>query len=309
MGGWCAFSRRGVRMQALTSVDLSGLEVFSDGKVRRVYDLGCRLLIIASDRISAFDCVLPSGIPDKGKILTGISGFWFRRLEPFCRHHMITDRVEEFPSELACHVEILRDRSMVVWKADRIDIECIVRGYLAGSAWKEYTERGTVAGQPLRSGLEKNARLDKPIFTPSTKAQDGHDINISIPEMRDLVGENVADQIMAMSIRIYTEASRIAGDRGITILDTKFEFGYLGDDVILIDEALTPDSSRFWVSERPGSAPMSVDKQFIRDYLEETGWDKNPPPPLLPGEVIAECRRRYLVLYEKLTGGRPQWLR
>jgi phosphoribosylaminoimidazole-succinocarboxamide synthase len=296
-------------MQALTGVDLRGLRVFWEGKVRTVYDLGRRLLIVASDRVSAFDFVLPSGIPDKGKILTGISAFWFRTLEPLCRHHMITNRVEEFPPDLACHAEILRDRAMLVWKADRIDIECIVRAHLAGSAWSEYMRTGTVAGQRMPKGLQKNARLGEPIFTPSTKSANGHDINVTVTEMQRLVGDETADRIIAASIRLFGEASRIAAALGITILDTKFEFGHLGDDIILIDEVLTPDSSRFLVADDAGSTPINMDKQFIRDYLERTGWDKTPPAPRLTDEVISECRRRYLVLYERLTGGRPRWLK
>jgi phosphoribosylaminoimidazole-succinocarboxamide synthase len=295
-------------MQALTSVDLSGLKTFSEGKVRTVYDLGPNLLIVASDRISAFDYILPSGIPDKGKVLTGVSSYWFRRMESICGHHMITDRVEEFPSELEAYAGILRDRSMLVRKARRIDIECIVRGYLAGSAWKEYERHGTVVGEKLPPGLKKNARLEKPIFTPSTKSDDGHDRNISIDEMRDLAGSEATERIIEKSLAIYTEASRIAEELNITVIDTKFEFGYLDDEIILIDEILTPDSSRFWVKETPDADPINVDKQFIRDHLEGTGWDKNSDPPALPGDVIAECRRRYLVLYEKLTGSKPPWL-
>lgn len=296
-------------MQALTSVDLSGLNVFSKGKVRSVYDLGERLLIVASDRISAFDYVLPSGIPDKGRILTGVSAFWFRRLERISANHMITDRVEEFPRELEPYREILRDRSMLVWKAKRIDIECIVRGYLTGSAWKEYSGEGKVAGVDMPPGLRKNARLERPIFTPSTKSDDGHDRSISLKEMLEVVGAKPTEYIMAKSFDLYAEASRIAGELDVTIVDTKFEFGYLNNDIILIDEVLTPDSSRFWVRETPDSEPINVDKQFIRDHLEATGWDKNSPPPVLPDDIIGECRRRYLLLYEKLTGGRPTWLK
>ena len=295
-------------MQALTSIDLSGLDIFAKGKVRCVYDLGEKLLIVASDRISAFDHVLPSGIPDKGRILTGVSSFWFKRLARMSRHHMITDRVEEFPAELKVYGEVVRDRSMLVWKAKRIDIECIVRGYLAGSAWKEYAGTGTVAGEELPSGLKQNTRLQQPIFTPSTKSDDGHDKNISISEMAELAGSKPTEYITAKSVGLYMEASRIAEERGITIMDTKFEFGYLNDDIILIDEALTPDSSRFRVRETPGAEPINVDKQFIRDHLEQTGWDKNSPPPALPAEVVAECRRRYLLLHEKLIGGQPRWL-
>ena len=300
-------SRKGGRMQALTSIELSGLEVFSKGKVRNVYDLGDRLLIVASDRISAFDYVLPTGIPDKGKILTGVSAFWFRRLEDVSKHHMITDNAGEFPRELGEFVEILRHRSMLVWKAERIDVECIVRGYLSGSAWKEYSNDGTVAGYVLPPGLRRGAKLDMPAFTPSTKSDDGHDRNITVEEMSDLVGSKPTQLIMQKSLSLFEKARRFADSRGITIVDTKFEFGYFKDDIVLIDEVFTPDSSRFWIRERPDSQPINVDKQFIRDFLEETGWDKNSPPPALPREVAAECRRRYMLLYDKLTGEMPPW--
>jgi phosphoribosylaminoimidazole-succinocarboxamide synthase len=289
-------------MQALTSIDLSGLDVFASGKVRCVYDLGEKLLIVASDRISAFDRVLPSGIPDKGRILTAVSAFWFRRLAAISKHHMISDSVEEFPDELKAFGGIIKDRSMLVWKAKRIGIECIVRGYLAGSAWKEYAASGMVAGTRLPAGLKQNDRLQQPVFTPSTKADEGHDVNISIGEMTDLVGAGPAEHLVATSISLFAEASRIAGERGIEIIDTKFEFGYLDGDIVLIDEALTPDSSRFRVRELPESEPINVDKQFVRDYLEALGWDKTSSPPVLPQEIIEECRRRYLMLYQRLTG-------
>jgi len=295
-------------MQALTSIDLGGLKVHAKGKIRSIYDLDDRLLIVASDRISAFDYVLPSGIPDKGKILTSVSAFWFNRLARISRHHMITDRVEDFPQELTAYCEIIRDRSMLVWKAKRIDIECIVRGYLAGSAWKEYAATGTVSGEAMPKGLQENSQLEQPIFTPSTKSDNGHDKNISISEMIDLVGSERGERIIDRSLRLFGEASRIAEDRGITIVDTKFEFGYLGDDIILIDEALTPDSSRFRIKESPQADTINVDKQFIRNHLEQTGWDKNSPPPALPEEVIEECRRRYILLYERLTGSKAPWL-
>ena len=301
--------RKGRTMQAVTSLDISGLDLFSRGKVRDVYDLGENLLIVASDRISVFDVVMPTGIPDKGKILTALSSFWFRRLEGISEHHLITDRVQDFPEVVGAYEDILRHRSMLVKKARRIDIECIVRGYLAGSAWKEYSVSGTVAGCKLPGGLEKNSKLERPLFTPSTKADDGHDRNITVEEMRDLVGSEPTEEVMATSVRLFEGASEFAERRGVTLLDTKFEFGYLDQRIILIDEALTPDSSRFLVEETPGSGPLSLDKQFVRDFAESTGWDKNSPAPVLPEEVVTECRRRYLLLFERLTGEIPSWAR
>ncbi|MFH1312735.1 MAG: phosphoribosylaminoimidazolesuccinocarboxamide synthase [Candidatus Eisenbacteria bacterium] len=296
-------------MQVVTSLEISGLEVFSKGKVRDVYDLGENLLIVASDRISVFDIVLPSGIPDKGKILTALSSFWFKHLENTSQHHLITDRVEEFPDSVKMYQDVLRHRSMLVKKARRMDFECIVRGYLAGSAWKEYSVSGTVGGCSLPEGIKENSKLEKPLFTPSTKADDGHDRNITIDEMRALAGSKPTEEVMARSLRLFEAASAFAEARGVTLLDTKFEFGYLGDKIILIDEALTPDSSRFLVEGSAGSEPVNLDKQFVRDFAEATGWDKSSQPPVLPGEVVTECRRRYLMLFEKLTGETPPWAR
>jgi phosphoribosylaminoimidazole-succinocarboxamide synthase len=295
-------------MQAVTSLEISGLDVFSKGKVRDVYDLGENLLIVASDRISVFDIVMPTGIPDKGKILTALSSFWFRRLAMVSEHHLITDRVEEFPEALRAYEDILRHRSMLVKKARRIDVECIVRGYLAGSAWKEYSASGTVAGCRLPGGLERGSKLERPLFTPSTKADDGHDRNMTVREMRDLIGPEPTEAVIATSVGLFEEASRLAWARGVVLLDTKFEFGYLDDRIILIDEVLTPDSSRFAVDEGTGSGPVNLDKQFVRDFAEGTGWDRNSPAPVLPEDVVTECRRRYLLLFERLTGDRPSWV-
>jgi phosphoribosylaminoimidazole-succinocarboxamide synthase len=289
-------------MQAVTSLDVTGLKPFTKGKVRDIYDLGERLLVVASDRLSAFDYVLPSGIPDKGRILTAVSAFWFRHLEHVSRHHMISTGVEDFPEETRKYEGVLRDRSMLVWKARRIDIECIVRGFLAGSAWKEYSATGSVAGHGLPQGLKKNARLDRPLFTPSTKSDEGHDRNITVREMCDLVGSRPAEYIMARSLALFDAARQHTERRGLTLLDTKFEFGYLQDEIILIDEVLTPDSSRYLYSEDAKSEPLSLDKQYVRDYLEGSDWDGESPPPPLPPDVIAECRRRYLVLLKSLTG-------
>lgn len=294
-------------MQALTGVDISGLTLFSRGKVRNVYDFGDRLLIVASDRISAFDCVLPTGIPDKGKILTAISAFWFAQLERISPHHMLSTDLRDFPAAAARHGDLLRGRSMLVRKAERIDIECIVRGYLAGSAWKEYKATGKVAGLEIPRGLHLNAQLDSPMFTPSIKSDTGHDRNITIPEMNEILGAGLGGELIERSLGLFREARRIAEPKGITIVDTKFEFGHVAGELVLIDEAFTPDSSRFLAREEGASEPINLDKQLIRDYLEGTGWDKNPPAPELPPEIVTEARRRYLLILERLTGGRPSW--
>ena len=289
-------------MQALTDIQLSGLETFSTGKVRTVYDLGDELLIVASDRVSAFDYVLQTGIPDKGKVLTSLSAFWFERLESIVKHHMISADVSDFPESLREYEDVLRDRAMLVKRAERIDIECIVRGFITGSAWKEYEQSGTVAGESLPRGLEKGTLLEKPIFTPSTKADDGHDRNISIAEMREIVGEAITREIIDRSLAVFGSSRDYAAGRGIVLVDTKFEFGKREGEIILIDEVLTPDSSRFWLGQPEGGRPVALDKQYIRDYLEESGWDKSPPPPALPGDVVTEARRRYVALYTALTG-------
>jgi phosphoribosylaminoimidazole-succinocarboxamide synthase len=294
-------------MQALTNVDISGLKLFARGKVRDVYDLGDSLLVVASDRISAFDHVLATGIPDKGKILTAISAFWFRRLEHVSSHHLIATDVDRFPDAVGSHREILRDRSMLVKKARRIDVECIVRGCLAGSAWKEYRQTGAVSGVRLPEGLGLNARLDRPIFTPSTKSDEGHDRNITVAEMLGLVGRGPGEEIVQRSLALFDAARKVAEGAGITIIDTKFEFGYLDDRIILIDEVFTPDSSRFLALEGDRLEPTNLDKQFIRDYLERIRWDKNPPAPELPPDVVVEVRRRYLLILKKLTGEMPAW--
>jgi phosphoribosylaminoimidazole-succinocarboxamide synthase len=295
-------------MQAINRIEISGLEVFSQGKVRTVYDLGDRLLIVATDRISAFDWVLPSGIPDKGAILNTLSAFWFKHLEPVSPHHMISNRVADYPESVQAYSDLLRNRSMLVHKARRIDVECIVRGYLAGSALKEYMSSGRVLGHDLPAGLGKHSRLPEPIFTPSTKSDDGHDENITLEQMIDLVGAETSERIKARSLELYDSACSYAAGRGITILDTKFEFGYLDGEIILIDEIFTPDSSRFLVKEQD-AGEINLDKQFVRDFLEGTDWDKNSPPPPLPDPVVEEARRRYIRFYEKLTGEEPGWLK
>jgi phosphoribosylaminoimidazole-succinocarboxamide synthase len=289
-------------MQALTQIEISGLKTFSEGKVRTVYDFGERLLIVASDRISAFDYVLPTGIPDKGRVLTSLSGYWFRKLDHIISHHMISDDVSDFPAEARAYADVLRDRAMLVHRAERIDFECIVRGFITGSAWKEYEESGTVAGERMPEGLKKGDRLEKPMFTPSTKADDGHDRNITIAEMRGIAGDDVTEEIMSRSLEVFEAAREYAAERGIVLVDTKFEFGRKDGEIILIDEVLTPDSSRFWLGTPAEEGPYALDKQYIRDYLETSGWDKNSPPPALPGEIIEEARRRYVLLYTALTG-------
>jgi phosphoribosylaminoimidazole-succinocarboxamide synthase len=289
-------------MQALTEIRLSGLDIFSKGKVRTVYDLGDRLLIVASDRISAFDYVLPTGIPDKGRVLTGLSAFWFRKLEPVSAHHLISDDVSDLPDEVRPYEDVIRGRSMLAWKAERVDIECIVRGYLTGSAWRDYERSGKVAGVELPWGLRKGAKLEKPIFTPSTKADDGHDLNITVDEMREIAGDRLTSEIIARSFAVFEEARDLAGARGIVLVDSKFEFGTREGKLLLIDEVLTPDSSRFWLEAAETGEPYPLDKQFVRDYLESSGWDKNSPPPALPLDVVRETRRRYVLLYTTLTG-------
>lgn len=289
-------------MQALTEIQLGGLEIYCKGKVRTVYDLGDNLLIVASDRISAFDYVLPTGIPDKGKLLTSLSAFWFKKLGSVVKHHLVSDNVADFPEEVEPYRDLLQDRAMLVRRADRIDIECIVRGFITGSAYAEYERTGTVAGEVMPRGLAKGARLDKPIFTPSTKADDGHDRNISIAEMREIAGGEVADEIISMSFAVFEEARAYAGQRGIVLVDTKLEFGKRESEIILIDEVFTPDSSRFWLGVPDDGQPFALDKQYIRDYLESSGWDKKPPPPALPEDVVREARRRYVMLYTVLTG-------
>ncbi|WP_428939956.1 phosphoribosylaminoimidazolesuccinocarboxamide synthase [Fontivita pretiosa] len=275
------------------------------GKVRDVYDLGDQLLIVATDRISAFDVVLPDPIPGKGKILTALSVFWFRHFEREIEHHLISTDVRTFPQALQPYKDQLRGRSMLVKKCKVIPIECVARGYLAGSGWKEYSRTQTVCGIKLPPKLRQCDRLPAPIFTPATKEQTGHDINISYEEMIARVGAGLADELREKTLRIYTQAMEYALARGVIIADTKFEFGQLPDGrVILIDEILTPDSSRFWPADEyePGHDQPSFDKQYVRNWLESRDWDKTPPAPKLPFEVIEGTKRRYLEAYQKLTG-------
>ena len=287
--------------RAYESADLD-LPLFKRGKVRDVFDLGDRLLLVATDRISAFDCVLTPGIPDKGVVLTQISNFWFRRFHSIA-NHLIETEFENFPEEVRRH-EALRGRSVIVKKCEVIPVECVARGYLVGSGLKDYNATGAVCGIELPKGLVAGSKLPEPIFTPATKAETGHDENISISLVEDLIGHELAERLREITLRIYREAADYARERGIIIADTKFEFGLLDGELIWVDEALTPDSSRFWPADqyKVGSNPPSYDKQFVRDWLESTGWDKNPPPPELPDEVVQKTLQKYLLAYEQLTG-------
>ena len=272
------------------------------GKVRDIYDLGDRLLLVSTDRISAFDWVLPTGIPDKGCVLTQIAAFWFDLLEE--PHHLITTDVDQMDLPEGIDRAQLAGRSSLVRKTEVVPIECVVRGYLAGSGWKEYTQSGTVCGIPLPEGLAESARLDDPIFTPATKATSGHDENISFEAMVEAVGTDVAEELRRRSIEIFQRGAEFALERGIIIADTKFEWGRVDGRLILIDEVLTPDSSRFWPAGQyqPGRGQPSFDKQFVRDWLLETDWDKNSPPPALPDDIVAKTRQKYIDAYERLTG-------
>ncbi|MCJ7610772.1 MAG: phosphoribosylaminoimidazolesuccinocarboxamide synthase [Candidatus Aminicenantes bacterium] len=288
----------------LSDVVLPGFNLFKKGKVRDVYDLGDSLLIVATDRISAFDYVLPSTIPDKGKVLTQLSKFWFEYTALVCSHHMISADVHEFPDELRKHADVLNQRSMLVRKAQVIPVECVVRGYLAGSGWNEYREKGTISGVKIPPGLGEADRLKKPIFTPSTKAEVGHDENISFKKMQRIVGAELAKQIREISFELYQKASLHAVSKGIIIADTKFEFGLRDGALLLVDEIFTPDSSRFWplAGYAPGKSQPSLDKQFVRDYLLSTAWDRQSVPPTLPPDIVEQTSRRYRDIYSLLTG-------
>ena len=287
----------------MTRCDLPGIPKIRSGKVREIFDLGDCLLFVATDRISAFDCIMPDPIPGKGAVLTGLSEFWFRRFD-FVENHVLATRFEDFPRALAPFREQLEGRSMIVKKAGPLPVECVVRGFLAGSGWKEYAATGTIAGEALPRGLRQAEALPRPMFTPATKAESGHDENITWDECRRILGEAVAEQVRGLSIRLYEAGRDYAREKGIIVADTKFEFGFLDGRVILIDEVLTPDSSRFWPADRyqPGTNPPSFDKQFLRDYLESLDWDKTPPAPALPAEVIEQTGRKYREAFERLTG-------
>lgn len=295
--------------------NLAGLTLARRGKVRDVYDLGEHLLIVATDRISAFDYILGTGIPDKGRVLTQLSAFWFSKVADLTPHHLVSVEVDDFPTAARAHAAVLEGRSMLVRKTHPLPVECVARGYLVGSGWKEYRAGGTVCGIPLPGGLQESARLAAPIFTPATKAESGHDENISEAAAGDIVGHDLIRRLRDLTLGIYARGVAHAETCGIIIADTKFEFGLArrsaegakaadGKELVLIDEVLTPDSSRFWPAAqyRPGQSQPSFDKQFVRDYLEEIGWNKQPPVPSLPDHVVMGTREKYLDAYKLLTG-------
>jgi phosphoribosylaminoimidazole-succinocarboxamide synthase len=290
--------------ETFSDVSLSDVTLFKKGKVRNVYEVGDKLLIVVTDRISAFDFVLPSIIPDKGKVLTQLSRFWFDYTALVVPNHMITANAAEFPPALAKYRDVLDKRSMLVRRTRVVPIECVVRGYLSGSGWKEYKAAGKVCGIKLPAGLRESARLEEPIFTPSTKAEVGHDENISFKDMQKIAAPALAKKIRKVSLELYQRASLHALSRGIIIADTKFEFGLIGDELILIDEIFTPDSSRFWplATYEPGKGQPSLDKQFVRDYLESTSWDKKSDPPALPPDIIAKTSEKYVEIFKLLSG-------
>jgi len=288
----------------LLQIDLPGIPKIRSGKVRELFDLGDRLLIVATDRISAFDCVMPNGIPRKGEILTQISFFWFEKFAKLIPNHLLAAADDPLPARLRPFVAMLARRSMIVKKAKPLVIECVVRGYLAGSGWQEYRKTQHVCGINLPAGLQEASELPEPIFTPATKAENGHDLNISFEEASRLIGKDIAERARSASLAIYREARDYAGQRGIIIADTKFEFGLWDDKLILIDEVLTPDSSRFWPADQyqPGKSQPSFDKQFVRDYLESLDWNKTPPAPALPDSIVSKTQAKYMEAYERLTG-------
>lgn len=288
----------------LTETELP-LKVFARGKVRDTYELSdTELLMVSTDRISAFDRVLPNGIPDRGKVLTQLSIFWFSQTDTFQPNHLISGMVPDLPAVLKAFREELAGRFMIVRKAKRIDFECVVRGYLAGSAWKEYEESQTLAGESMPPGLRQSEKLAYPIFSPATKAETGHDENITFEYMQKEIGEQLANKLRDSSLELYKYASEFAARRGLILADTKFEFGQIDGEVILIDEVLTPDSSRYWdaATYRVGTSPESYDKQFVRDWLTQSGWDKESDPPKLPDDVVTQTRLRYLTAYQRLVG-------
>jgi phosphoribosylaminoimidazole-succinocarboxamide synthase len=291
--------------KTLFETEFKDIQLLKRGKVRDIYDLGDRILLVASDRISAFDVVMPDTIPQKGRILTQISLFWFKIMESICPNHVITSNVEEYPEVCKRYAEILDGRSMLVKKTNPLPIECVVRGYISGSGWKSYQKSGQICGIQLQEGLKESEKLPEPIFTPSTKEELGlHDINISFDEAVEKIGKPMAERVKALSISIYKKGAELADEKGIIIADTKFEFGIANNELILIDEVLTPDSSRFWPKSeyKPGGSQKSFDKQFLRDYLLSIKWNQKPPAPSLPENVIIGTRDKYLEALQRLTG-------
>ena len=288
----------------ILNTELPGIEKHAQGKVRDVYRVDGQLLIVATDRISAFDYILPTGIPDKGRVLTQLSIFWFNFLRDVTPTHFLTANVDEYPAPLRQFRSQLEGRSMLVRRAQMVEVECVARGYLAGSGWKEYKAQGTVCGIPLPAGLRESDRLPAPIFTPSTKAQSGHDENISFEAMCALVGAELGARLRDLTLRIYSRAAAYAETKGVIIADTKFELGFVDGELVLCDEVLTPDSSRFWPAEtyRPGGPQLSYDKQYVRDYLESIQWNKKPPAPPLPDDVADKTSEKYRLAYRVLTG-------
>jgi phosphoribosylaminoimidazole-succinocarboxamide synthase len=290
-------------MTLLRDLELPGIPKLRSGKVREVFDLGDTLLFVATDRLSAFDVILPDPIPQKGAVLNQISAFWFRKFT-FVENHLITDAIEKFPATLGPFRDQLGGRSMIVRKTQPLPVECVVRGYLAGSGWKEYQQSGSISGVALPKGLQLASKLPEPIFTPSTKSEAGHDENIDWEKCCRTVGRGVAERVKDLSLKIYEAGRAHAANCGIIVADTKFEFGLLGNQLLLIDECLTPDSSRFWPADQyvAGQSPPSFDKQFVRDYLETLDWDKTPPGPSLPVEIIEKTAAKYREAFERLTG-------
>ena len=289
---------------ALSDIVLGTVKPVKTGKIRSIYDLGEQFLFVASDRISAYDHILPNPVPDKGKVLSQLSKFWFAYLKDVVETHFVTDDVAQYPSSLRQYSKILSGRSMLVKKAKVVPIECVVRGYISGSAWSEYKKSGTVNGSPMPQGLKESDKLEKPIFTPSTKEESGHDINISFEKMVEIVGKELSEQLREKSLAVYCKARDFLESRGIILADTKFEFGVSEGKILLIDEVLTPDSSRFWPrkSYQPGKGQESYDKQFVRDYLNQINWDRNPPVPSLPAEIIQKTQEKYREIYKIITG-------
>ncbi|MEF8848130.1 MAG: phosphoribosylaminoimidazolesuccinocarboxamide synthase [Candidatus Thermoplasmatota archaeon] len=291
-------------MEAITEINLP-FKQFKKGKVRDVYEVNDeKLLLVMSDRISAYDHVLHELIPNKGVCLTQLSAFWFNFFKEDIESHMISADVEEFPEDIKRYKDRIKGRSMLVKKADVFPVECIVRGYISGSAWRSYQDNGKVCGIELQEGMKESEKFEEPLFTPSTKAETGHDVNISFEKMKELIGDENAEKLKNLSLTMYKKGSEYARKKGIIIADTKFEFGKIDDEIIVVDEVLTPDSSRFWPADeyQPGKKQPSFDKQYVRDYLTDTGWDKNSSPPNLPEEVIEGTKKRYLEAYEKITG-------